>query len=344
MAIEMSPGNNTTSSTFRRRNLRLPYRWKRFGRTALACYAIVGLFGAAYGLVRSISPHTAVHTAVIWGLCAATPLAIAFLWDRLTGFRFLGVEITLAGSIAQVDGTLATALSASDEQYFSNNPAILALIERVLGNPSVELLELNLRTSRYWWSTRIFLQAALVADFTNIQRLVFVAGDEERRYVGMASPSEVRRGLAQPSTLDLELAYASVRKEAKQSALTTDLGEVHEIIEKWAAHTFSLDGRAVNEGDAKTPISAENIADWITLERDSIEWIGPLDTPLLQALVLERAAQFVPLNRPGYPGGSIPWKRGWSHGQEEAAVSDIEALSAGAEGACRAHGRRAPTD
>jgi len=22
------------------------------------------------------------------------------------------------------------------------------------------------------------------------------------------------------------------------------------------------------------------------------------------------------LNRPGYPGGSTPWKRGWSHGQE----------------------------
>ena len=30
------------------------------------------------------------------------------------------------------------------------------------------------------------------------------------------------------------------------------------------------------------------------------------------------------LNRPGIPGGSIPWKRGWSHGEE----GNIEAVSA----------------
>ena len=30
------------------------------------------------------------------------------------------------------------------------------------------------------------------------------------------------------------------------------------------------------------------------------------------------------LNRPGIPGGSIPWKRGWSHGEE----GHIEAVSA----------------
>ena len=37
-----------------------------------------------------------------------------------------------------------------------------------------------------------------------------------------------------------------------------------------------------------------------------------------------RTARFSALNRPGIPGGSIPWKRGWSKGEE----ADIEAVSA----------------
>jgi len=51
------------------------------------------------------------------------------------------------------------------------------------------------------------------------------------------------------------------------------------------------------------------------------------------------------VNRPGIPGGSIPWKRGWSHGIEQAVIeqsvieqSVAEAVPAGAEGAGRAHG------
>jgi len=35
-------------------------------------------------------------------------------------------------------------------------------------------------------------------------------------------------------------------------------------------------------------------------------------------------AFLVGLNRPGIPGGSIPWKRVWSHGEE----GNIEAVSA----------------
>jgi len=34
------------------------------------------------------------------------------------------------------------------------------------------------------------------------------------------------------------------------------------------------------------------------------------------------------LNRPGYPGGSIPWKRGWSHGRQDHEATVIEAVPA----------------
>jgi len=29
------------------------------------------------------------------------------------------------------------------------------------------------------------------------------------------------------------------------------------------------------------------------------------------------------LNRPGYPGGSIPWKQRWSHGQEAGVIEAV---------------------
>jgi len=31
------------------------------------------------------------------------------------------------------------------------------------------------------------------------------------------------------------------------------------------------------------------------------------------------------MNRPGIPGGSIPWKRGWSHGQEAGVIEEVSA-------------------
>lgn len=45
----------------------------------------------------------------------------------------------------------------------------------------------------YWWSTRLFLLAALADDYSNIKQLVFVENDDERSYVGMATPAAVRK-------------------------------------------------------------------------------------------------------------------------------------------------------
>ena len=54
-------------------------------------------------------------------------------------------------------------------------------------------IEVNLLQGNYWWSTRLYLLACLAADLTQIRCIVFVDG--EGRFVGMASPAEVRRAL-----------------------------------------------------------------------------------------------------------------------------------------------------
>jgi hypothetical protein len=258
------------------------------------CYAIVIVFGVTYGIVRAVSTGASNATAVIWGICVAGPLALAFVWERLSGFKVFGVEVTLAQAFVQIDPTLATALSA-EQQYFSDDPAIFGLIDKVIGNPDTELLEINLRTTKYWWSTRLYLQAALAEDYTNIQRLVFMDGDKDRRYVGMASPGVVRKALAKFGGLDLE----SVYQYAQQALGQPEHSQAQRIVYSWTVSQFLKEGKTVNEQEAKTSMSTELLMQLIVLETDSVEWNQPLDAPHFQALVLEKNTRYVPLTQNG---------------------------------------------
>jgi hypothetical protein len=282
---------------------KLSPRWRRFVATALTWYVIVAIFGAGYLVARLA--HASESTAVIVGALAAGPLALAFVWERLTGLRLFGVELSLSQVIVPVDRTLATALS--EHQWLSGNKAIFELVDRAIENPNLELLEINLRArmkgekgiTDYWWSTRLYLQAALVDDRTRIERLVFVEGDAQRRYVGMASPAVVRRALAQSCGLNLDRAYCEIEEEVRHMAGPSGYSEARQIVEAWAAHTFTKDGKAVTEEEAQTPVSAELLTQWVAMERESVEWNHPLDSILSQALVLEKGTRFVPLTQGG---------------------------------------------
>jgi hypothetical protein len=296
-AVESDQQTKPPALTLRHRIARLPSRWRRFGSVALVCYALVGVFGATYGIVRLISPESS--TAVIWGACIAGPLALGFIWERLTGLKFFGIEASLAHAFAWADATLATALSATEQQGSSGNEAIFGLVDKVIENPAIEVLELNLRATRYWWSTRLYLQAALAEDYTKIQRLVFVDGDAQRRYVGMAAPGEVRRALAHFSGPDLEPVYLEIQNKARENPVPPDHSEARRIVDLWANHIFFKDGKAIGEEDAKTFMPAELLMQSVVLETQSVEWDKPLDSPVLQTLVLEKGVRFVPLTQNG---------------------------------------------
>jgi hypothetical protein len=284
------------------RPLGLSPHWRRFVATALVWYAVAAAFGAAYAVVRLGWPNSSKTPALVVGVLASAPIALAFAWERLTGLKLFGVEVTLSQVVIPVDQTLATALS--EQQYFSGNVALFERIESVVGNPDLKLLELNLRTPRdgdswYWWSTRIYLQAALLEDRTTIQRLVFVEGDSARRYVGMASPGQVRRALGQTSGINLELAYREIDFQVRGTPAAPGQSAVQRLVESWAARSFTKDGQPVSENQAMTRVSPEALRQWVPLETESVEWDQPLDSALLQALVLEKQARFVPLTRNG---------------------------------------------
>jgi hypothetical protein len=63
------------------------------------------------------------------------------------------------------------------------------------------------------------------------------------------------------------------------------------------------------------PGDSFKLADYLRTDGHRLRRLEPLDPA---------TAELQALNRPGFPGGSKPWK-GWSHGREE---PDIEAVSA----------------
>jgi hypothetical protein len=74
-------------------------------------------------------------------------------------------------------------------------------------------VEVNLRTTPYWWSTRLYLLAALAQEYTEIERLVFVEQDAARVFVGIAAPAAVRRALARRFP-DYETVFRAIQQSA----------------------------------------------------------------------------------------------------------------------------------
>ncbi|HEY3011678.1 MAG TPA: hypothetical protein VGJ36_02940 [Gemmatimonadales bacterium] len=143
---------------------------------------MVGLLAVVYGIVHLGWPDQAQPSAATIAALAAAPLALALLWDRLTGFKAFGFEVALAPASTRIETEVVGAIT--EAQHFSGNEAIVEKVTEAIVRPEQELLELNLRDGNYWWSTRLFLLAALVEDYSRIQQLVFLERGGDQIFVG----------------------------------------------------------------------------------------------------------------------------------------------------------------
>jgi hypothetical protein len=173
--------------------LRTPPRplWKRLVYAAGA-YAVSLSFGFAYLLTRHANGASA-GTAAGVGIVVAGPIAIALVWGELSHLRVGPVEIALAEvTVTPLSASLADALQLVSTD--SSGTLVAQVAE--LASTDAELLEVQLHSEPYWWPSRLFLLAAMLDDFTPVRRMVFVAGDYRRDYVGMAEPHVVRTCIA----------------------------------------------------------------------------------------------------------------------------------------------------
>jgi hypothetical protein len=273
----------------------------RFVSVAAVGYVIVAVFGLAFLVARSARPGDSVTTGVVVAVLVAGPLVLASLWNRLRAFKAFGVEVTLLGPEDEVSVDSSIDVALSEDQYYSGREELVAKIAAVTSQPAVRLLEVNLRSTPYWWSTRLYLQAALCDDESQIEAIVFVDGDTARRYWGMATPKVVRNTLASRCPY-LETIYAKSRVAAAQN-ISNRAGDrkgfVEAVVMSWVrgGHFGEKGGEEV----AKELVTSREVVQWRITEPllDSVEWEGAEDTPLLSYLILERGRPFVALLRRG---------------------------------------------
>jgi len=266
------PDSEETQEVDRRGGVKA--RWWRLpkrARIAAAGYAVVAVFGIGTGVTRVVG--ASVSSALVVGALAAAPLVVALIGDRITGIKAFSVEIQLSEVTVPVVGDFSGTVMKSTEMGASAAPDLLASIGPLMRDRS-KLLRINLREDNYWWSTRIFLVAALAEDYTEVEALIFVRSGKEQIFVGIASPRAIRARLAVRFP-EYEVAYRKVRSESATPVIDYST-EVDEILTWRWQNAYNPTESAV-----KKIVSSNDLQDWLGSDLDTEDLpYGPLTARL----------------------------------------------------------------
>jgi hypothetical protein len=269
----------------------------RRGLIALAGYGVLAIFAAVYVVLRRESSALNTTQALVVSGLAVAPLVLALLWEHLKSVKVGQLEITLT----EVSPTLHFELASQIQALEASVPLALRNAMAVaIGNKGFELLEINLRTAPYWWSTRLYILAALAEEYTNIERLVFVEQDAARAFVGIAAPADARRALAKRFP-DYEVVYREIQRSAIAMRWPDRVSEMEYIISQWTGSVMFAspvgDATRVSEKDARQLTASPQLLEWLggALETESRQWSGKLPNNALYGKILSCANPYVPL-------------------------------------------------
>jgi hypothetical protein len=194
----------------------------------------------------------------------------------------LQLEKEMGAAMRVAEGALPRELADTGRVQFGSTllPEIEEkLLAAVAGAESAELLQVDLGGGRTWWSTRLFLLAALARDFADVREVVFLAG--KNRFIGLASPAAVARALAavHPQMVDLYRPAHDARS---------------------TIFNFSLKAERLAPGGekaAKAWVNERLLREWLRrdLKTGRLESAVAPVTPLLVYRILDRSERFVPI-------------------------------------------------
>ncbi len=272
-------------------------------------YGVVTLFAGVLLFLRHYYPALASTERIIFSGLAVAPLVLALLWEHLKGFKIGEIEITLAEVTPHVDFDLAANFQ---ELQGSGTPALVQAISGAVARKDLNLLAVNLRSAPYWWSTRLYLLAALASEYTNIERLIFVEGDAARIYIGMASPGAVRRALARRFAY-LESTFQQVQRNCRTGASSLEQ-EISNFGYQWPGQQFEIqpptykekcprcnaygvETHLVPEQEARQLVQAAQLREWLgsVMETEYREWDGKPASQELYARIMTCDSAYVPL-------------------------------------------------
>jgi hypothetical protein len=262
-------------------------------------YAVVAVFAGAYGLLTLAWPTLSSTKTVAVASLLAAPLALALLWPRLTGFKAFGFEVSLSQSSVRVQAELVGAITA--QQYYSGQEDLIDRWANAIRQPGTELVEVNLREGDYWWSTRLYLLATLMEDYTDVKQIAFVENSEERFFLGFATSSDVRRALA-TAFPEMELRYAEIHSDSNIPPARASLERVRYLVNAWVASSFGPEGKKEDEETFKELVTDVLLKEWLgragkSLAQDSIDWSGITDADVVHSIIVEFDWPYVALLR-----------------------------------------------
>lgn len=273
-------------------------------RVAAGAYCVVLIFAIVFMALNYVEGR--IGGAVVWlslsrsevlfaAFLVTAPLILALIWERLTTLKLGIVEV----SLSQVSVGAATEVSVAADLFAqrltgSEAPNLVHQLELAIGSSTAQVLEVNLRGGNYWWSTRLYLLAALAEDFSNVRQIVFVADGASRKYKGMAAPASIRRTLER-SFPALRDRYATIRSGTHQ---------LSQIVFVWTSQTFSEGENSKTEEQATKIVSWPGIEVWFeeaaeTLDTDYVKWRSDLKWRSLYAEVIDRPGQLIAVVRHG---------------------------------------------
>lgn len=260
---------------------------------ALTGYGVLLLSIIAFLVLRRFEMGVSVTQKMILSAVVAVPLLLALLWEHLKGLKVGQVEITLNDVTPTIDVELAAAIQ---DLQGSGTATLVQAVSSLIGRKDLKLVEVNLRSSPYWWSTRVYLLAALAVEYANIERLVFVEQDAARLFVGTAAPTAVRSALGQKFP-DLEYIFAEVLRNVRGHGLDP-ASQVQSIGFAWSSHSFQPGGtQHTAEVQVRELVTSTKLMELLgsALETESREWKGESPNYPLYARILSCKVPFVPL-------------------------------------------------
>jgi hypothetical protein len=254
-------------------------KWWEVSRIGLATAMLfIGAYATIYLLDIVFSWGVpSENVVVIMAALVAAALPIGFVWNRLTKFKVWEVEVELADVAVQpVELSILNSVQAIHMGSSYYDIIIQQIQQALTEGQKARVMTLNLSSGPPWWSTRLFLVAAMAQKFTEIQQIVFLenCSGPDDCYVGSATPEALRRRLANKQDF-LEQAYKNSPDRENPVLIA------HEFIE-W------FKSRPEPEKEQQTSMTKQTLREWLGegLVKEYVDWQdGPSPHWMLRKII-----------------------------------------------------------
>jgi hypothetical protein len=173
--------------------------------------------------------------------------------------RKVSVAVSLAISKARQQ-SLSGAEALADVQRTPLGSSLVGAIAESLkallnDTKTIKVLEIDLKDGQYWWSSRLFLVAALLAEYTAVECLAFLS--EGDQFFGLASPQSVVNALSKVYPEISRAYYQTIRRPLP------DQDVVNEVFYRLQEFSIALGHLPGEEAGNKGIVTLRLLRQWL---------------------------------------------------------------------------------